>query len=84
MTKILVKGALGKMGMRIIALAHADKAFHVVERIDAADVMIDFSHPDVTLSNLELVAKAKSEIEKKAKDEGYLKLYLENFGHWVG
>jgi len=59
MTKILVKGALGKMGMRIIALAHADKAFHVVETIDAADVMIDFSHPDVTLSNLELAAKAK-------------------------
>ena len=59
MIKLLVKGASGKMGTRIIACVRADSSFKVVEAIEAADVMIDFSHPDATVPNLELAAKAK-------------------------
>ena len=59
MIKILLKGASGKMGQRIIACAKADVSFQVVNTIENADVMIDFSHPDATLPNLETAALAK-------------------------
>ncbi|MBI2083471.1 MAG: 4-hydroxy-tetrahydrodipicolinate reductase [Deltaproteobacteria bacterium] len=59
MIKILIKGASGKMGRRILFCASQDKEFKVVEAIDQADVLIDFSHPDATILHLELAAKAK-------------------------
>lgn len=59
MIKILVKGTSGKMGQRILFCASQDKEFKVVETINQADVLIDFSHPDATIPNLDLAAKAK-------------------------
>lgn len=48
------------MGSRVIALAQdRKKEFLVVPEIGETDVLIDFSHPEATLPNLELAAKAK-------------------------
>lgn len=52
MIRILVKGASGRMGQRITALAKEDPDFNVVSTLEGADVMIDFSHPDITLKYL--------------------------------
>lgn len=59
MIKIVVKGASGRMGTLILARARDDKDFALVESVDSADVLIDFSHPDATLPNLEEAARAK-------------------------
>src|SRR5579885_1340695 len=69
MIKVIVAGAAGRMGQRIVALAEADKNFKVVGAIDIkdsledvmslGDVVIDFTAPSATLSNLEIVAKHK-------------------------
>lgn len=47
------------MGSRISALAERDPVFRIVPTIEEADVMIDFSHPDATVPNLQTVKAAK-------------------------
>lgn len=85
MIKVVVTGAAGRMGSRIIALAQGDKELKIVGAIEApgsktlgqevgggvkisdsveqalsmADVLIDFSHAEATLGNLEIVAAKK-------------------------
>lgn len=62
MIHLLVKGATGKMGTRIIALARQNKNFSVVDSIEKADVVVDFSHSDVTLKQLEEAATAQKPV----------------------
>ena len=69
MIKIIVTGAAGRMGSRIIALAKADKGLEVAGAVDISDslekvislgdVVIDFSQPDATITNLEIAARNK-------------------------
>lgn len=66
-TKIIVTGAAGRMGQRILALAGADPDLKVVGTVDisdslekviaGADAVIDFSHADATVPNLRVAAK---------------------------
>ena len=72
MIKIIVTGAAGRMGQRIIALAKADKNLEVVGAVDISDslekvislgdVVIDFSHPDATIPNLKTAQKFKKAV----------------------
>lgn len=69
MIKVVVTGAAGRMGQRIVALASREKDLKVVGEVDIGDsleaiisrgdVLIDFSHTDATLLNLQIAAKAK-------------------------
>lgn len=69
MTKLIVTGAAGRMGSRVIALAKTDKDLKVVGAVDLSDsleevislgdVVIDFSLPEATLPNLNVAAKFK-------------------------
>lgn len=56
---ILVCGASGKMGIRVRALAEADKRFSVVLHPDAADVFVDFTSAEGCVRYAEAAAKAK-------------------------
>lgn len=58
MIRVLVKGATGRMGSRILALIQNGKEFQAVEEIGSADVLIDFTHPKATLDHLEMAARA--------------------------
>lgn len=104
MIKLIVIGAAGRMGQRIISLALSDKDFKLVGAIDAvgspmvgkdvggvriqddlqkiissADVVIDFSHAEATIANLQTVLKhgkkavvgttGHSEVQKKSIQE---------------
>lgn len=69
MTKIVITGAAGRMGQRIISLASGEKDIKVVGAVDigdslekvisGGDVLIDFSHADATLSHLKTAARLK-------------------------
>ena len=64
--RLVVTGAAGRMGSRILALAAADKRFKLVGKVDSAlknsdslekviadgDVLIDFTSPDATIPHL--------------------------------
>lgn len=69
MIRVIVTGAAGRMGQRIIVLAESEKDLKVVGKVDISDplekvislgdVVIDFSSPDATLPNLRIVEKFK-------------------------
>lgn len=69
MIKVVITGAAGRMGQRIIALASVEKDLKVVGEVDVGDsleailprgdVLIDFSLPEATISNLTIAARAK-------------------------
>lgn len=69
MIKIVVTGAAGRMGQRIISLASGDKDIKIAGTVEIGDslervlpegdVLIDFSHPDATLSHLKTAARLK-------------------------
>lgn len=74
MIKIVVTGAAGRMGSRIISLAAEDKDLKIVGSVEvpgskgfdslevvmpAADVLIDFSHAEATVPNLKVAARLK-------------------------
>lgn len=77
-TRIIVCGALGKMGSRIIRLAQADSELEVAGGVEAkdntlytkdissvlpsGDVVIDFTAPAATLEHLALCKKARKAI----------------------
>src|SRR3989338_3907525 len=69
MIKVIVTGAAGRMGQRIIALASGEKDLKVVGEVDIGDsleaiisrgdVLIDFSCTEATLPNLKAAARVK-------------------------
>lgn len=69
MIRVIVTGAAGRMGQRIIVLAESEKDLKIVGKVDISDplekvislgdVVIDFSSPDATLPNLRIVEKFK-------------------------
>lgn len=72
MVKLVVTGAAGRMGQRIIALASKEKDLKIVGEVDMGDsleailprgdVLIDFSSTEATLPNLQIAAKAKKAV----------------------
>jgi 4-hydroxy-tetrahydrodipicolinate reductase len=72
MIKIIVTGASGRMGTRIIALAAADKELKVVGKVDISDslekiisegdVVIDFTLAEATIPNLKIAQKFKKAV----------------------
>lgn len=66
---LIVLGARGRMGARISALASEDSRFHLVSSVvrgqalepllTRADVVIDFTAPEVSLQTADLVARKK-------------------------
>lgn len=69
MIKIVVTGAAGRMGQRVIALASKEKDLKIVGEVDIGDsleaiisqgdVLIDFSSTEATIPNLTIAARAK-------------------------
>jgi 4-hydroxy-tetrahydrodipicolinate reductase len=67
-TKIVMLGALGRMGQQILALAKEDQDFEIVGEVDRdidlapslaqADVVIDFTMPAATMHHLPAIVKA--------------------------
>ena len=72
MIKVIVAGAAGRMGQRIIALASREKDIKVVGEVDIGDsleaiisrgdVLIDFSSTEATIPNLKVAARVKKAV----------------------
>ncbi len=60
MSKVFLFGASGKMGGEISALIKKDKKLRLTDRLEKADVVIDFSNAEVFLDNLSVALKAKT------------------------
>ena len=59
MSKVYLFGASGKMGKEISSLIEKDKKLKLTDKLEKADVIIDFSSPEVFLKNLESAVKNK-------------------------
>lgn len=59
MSKVYLFGASGKMGKEISNLIEKDKKLKLTDKIEKADVVIDFSNHEAFLSNLEKAIKNK-------------------------
>jgi len=67
MTKIIITGSKGRMGQMLVSCAKSIRELEIVGQVDQGDdlaavigkcdVIVDFSHPDATLSVVELCAK---------------------------
>lgn len=91
-SKLLGKpGKMETKGSMVQALYEAGKILEIEDYClgDAMDTYFVFLRTRVMVGEIslerekELVEAAKRQIEEKAKTEGYLKLYLENFGEWT-
>lgn len=60
MSIVFLMGASGKMGQEISALIKKDKKLKLTEKIEKADVIIDFSNPEAFIKNLETAKKHKT------------------------
>jgi len=90
-SKILGKpGKMETKGSMVQGLYEEGKIFEIEDYClgDAMDTYFVFLRTRVMVGEIslererELVEKARSQIEEKAKSDGYLKLYLANFGEW--
>ncbi len=60
MSNIFLFGSSGKMGKEISRLIQNDKKLKLTEKIEKADVIIDFSNAEAFLKNLEAALKNKT------------------------
>lgn len=90
--KLLGKpGKLEITGNRVQALFEEGKLFEIEDYClcDTMDTYFVFLRTRVMTGQLtlgrekELVEEAKKKLEEKRNEEGYFKVYLENFGEWV-
>lgn len=90
-SKLLGKpGKMETKGSMVQTLYEEEKIFEIEDYClgDAMDTYFVFLRTRVMVGEIsldrerELVEKAKKQIEEKATNEGYLKLYLTNFGEW--
>ncbi|MES2768372.1 MAG: dihydrodipicolinate reductase C-terminal domain-containing protein [Bdellovibrionota bacterium] len=60
MSNVFLFGASGKMGKEISKLIESDKKLKRTEKIESADVIIDFSNAEAFLKNLQAALKNKT------------------------
>lgn len=59
MSKVFLFGASGKMGKEISSLIQQDKKLKLTDKVEKADVIIDFSNHEAFLKNLDVAVKNK-------------------------